>query len=118
MTELVWSSQMMREVIAPPGSADSKGERLHRAARRLGWKYSRAFAVWYADERVSLKPRELRQIEELTGVKYAQEELKQIDRLIAEADAHLMGQPENLRGAIIAALRSLASALDRPGVGE
>jgi len=40
MSELVFASRMMRERIAPAGSADSKGERLRNAANVLRWKYS------------------------------------------------------------------------------
>lgn len=114
MSELVFASTMMQTRIAPPGSAGSKGERLRNAAIALRWKFSRARDVWYADERVSLKPRELRKIEELTGVKYGQQEVKETDRLIDRADALLVGQPENFRGALLAAMRALAGAVDSP----
>lgn len=116
MSELVFASTMMQTRIAPPGSAGSKGERLRNAAMALRWKFSRARDVWYADERVSLKPRELRKIEELTGVKYGQREVKETDRLIERADALLEGQPAHFRGAFIAAMRAFAGSLDRTGI--
>lgn len=113
-SELVWSSQMMKEVIAPPGSAGSKGERVREAARLLHWKYSRAFAVWYEDERVSLKPRELRQIEEIAGVRYGQEELAINDDLIERATAILEQRPsQSLRRSFLSALRAFVRAADR-----
>lgn len=115
MSELVFASRMMREVIAPPGSADSKGERIRAAAQKLRWKFSRARDVWYADERVSLKPRELRKIEELSGVRYGQEEANEIDQLISRADALLARKGAGMDSAVVVALRALLCALDRPG---
>ena len=115
MSELVFASQMMRTRIAPAGSADSKGERLRNAARALRWKHSRARNVWYADPRVSIKPKELRQIEEMTGVKYGKQEVNEIDQLIARADALLGSHGEGFRGALVAALRQAISTVDRPG---
>ena len=115
MSELVFASKMMRERIAPPGSAASKGERIMLAATRLRWKLSRAATVWYGDERVSLKPRELRKIEEVSGVKYVLEELRTNDDLIANAEALLAGHEADFYSAFIAALRSVARA--RSGAG-
>lgn len=115
MSELVFASKMMRERIAPPGSAESKGERIMLAATRLRWKLSRAATVWYGDERVSLKPRELRKIEEVSGVKYAREELRTNDDLIANAEALLAGHEADFYSAFIAALRSVARARNSSG---
>lgn len=115
MSEVAWSSQMMREVIAPPGIAPSVSGRIRAVARALKWKYSRVFSVWYADERVSLKPRELRQIEEITGVRYGQEEIREIDHLIAKADELLARRDPNPDSALVAALRAFISVLDRAG---
>jgi hypothetical protein len=116
MSELVFASKMMRERIAPAGSAESKGERIMLAARRLHWKLSRATSVWYADERVSIKPRELRKIEEISGVKYAREELRTNDDLIANAEALLAGHEADFYGAFIAALRAVARARNSTGI--
>ena len=118
MSELDFASEMMRTRIAPAGSAGSKGERLRNAALALRWKYSRARNVWYADARVSIKPRELRQIEEMTGVKYGQQEVNEVDQLIARADELLGSQGEGFRSALVAALRQAISAVDRPGIGS
>lgn len=117
MSELVWASQMLRECIAPPGAAGSKSERIHAAARALRWKFSRAKSVWYADERTSIKPREIRKIEEITGVKYGREEVYEIDQLIERADALLASRQAYSGSAVAAALRALIGALDRPGTG-
>lgn len=114
MSELVFASQMMRTRIAPPGSAASKGERLLAAARALRWSDSRAKSVWYADERVSLKPRELRKIEEVSGVKYGRQEINELDQLISRADALLEGQDEDFYRPFVDAFREALRTLARP----
>jgi hypothetical protein len=118
MSELVFASRMMRERIAPPGSAPTVGARVAAAARHLKWKYSRAFSVWYADERVSLKPRELRQIEEFSGVKFGQQEVNEIDNLISRAGALLESQDQDFHSAFVAAIRAFTSALDSTRAGK
>lgn len=114
MSELAWASDQLRNYIAPPGSAASKGDRIRKAASILRWTYWRTHSVWYADERVSIKPRELRKIEDLTGVKYGRQELRANDELIATAEALLAGPKENLYGAFLAALRAVAGSSHRP----
>lgn len=119
MSELVFASQMMLRRIAPIGSAASKGERISAAASLLRWKISRAKTVWYADERVSLKPRELRKIEELSGVsyvEYAQREIRTNDDLIDQASALLAGHEADFYSAFFTALRSLARPHNRTGI--
>jgi hypothetical protein len=115
MSELVWASQMMRERIAPPGTGASKGERLRAAARLLRWKFSRAKDVWYADDRVSLKPQELRKIEEITGVKYGRKEVDKLDQLISRADALLESPNEDFYRPFIDAFRQALRAVARTG---
>jgi hypothetical protein len=117
MSELAFASQMMRDRIAPPGSAASKGERVRAAARALSWKFSRARDVWYADERVSIRPSELRKIEELAGVSYGQKELRELGELIARADALLEGQDADFYRPWVDAFRAFVGALHRPGTG-
>lgn len=114
VSELLWASEQMRERIAPRGSVK---ERIRNAALALGWKFSRARTVWYADERASLKPRELRRVEEIAGVEYGREEFRSVDRLIANADALLMGSDPDFLGAFVAAFRTFAGALDRARTG-
>jgi hypothetical protein len=115
MREVAWASGLMRSRIAPIGSAQSVETRIRNTARRLGWKFSRAKDVWYEDRRVSMKPVELRQIEEITGVKYGLEEVRSIDALVAQADALLMGTDPDFVRAFVAALRSMVGAADRAG---
>jgi hypothetical protein len=108
---------MLHERIAPIGSAASKGERLRAAALRLGWAHSRTRDVWYGDERVSLKPRELRKIEEVSGVTYARNEVDELDQVIARADALLQGASPNFRSALAGAIREAISAVVGAGIG-
>jgi hypothetical protein len=114
MSELAFASEMMREKIAPPSLSSSISARILAAARALRWKYSRAKDVWYADERVSIKPRELRKIEELSGVQYGKAEADSVALLISRADALLESQDPDFHGPFVAALRALVGALDRP----
>ncbi len=83
MSELAWASTQLRSY----ASNGSVKERIRAAARKLEWKFSRTKAVWYADDRVSLKAIELRRIEEVTGIAYGREELNSVETLIARADA-------------------------------
>lgn len=115
LTELSFVSRMMKERIAPAGAAESKTERIRLAARKLKWKYSRAFSAWYADPRVSIKPSELRDVEEKSGAKFGQSEVEEIDELIAKANSLLERRNPHIRRAFFAAARSFLSALNRPG---
>jgi hypothetical protein len=111
MSELTWASMQMRETIAPRGSVK---ERIRNAALVLGWDHSRARTIWYADERASIKPKELRRIEEVAGVTYGRQERGEVDRLIAQADALLAGYgDQDFIGAFVAALSTFTGALHR-----
>lgn len=113
MSELAFASEMLRERIAPVGSAQFVEQRIRAAARALRWKHSRAKGVWYADPRVSLKSRELRKVEEVAGVRYGRKEIEGVDLLIERADALLMGTDPDFHSAFIAAIRALAGAAHR-----
>lgn len=115
MTELTFASEMMQSRIAPVGSAQFVETRIRAAALALRWKFSRAKDVWYADPRVSLKPRELRKIEEVAGVQYGRAEVQEIDLLIGRADALLMGHDPDFHSPFVDALRALIGAVDRAG---
>jgi hypothetical protein len=117
MSEIAFASTQLKS-IAPPALSSHIGERIRAAAIRLGWSHSRTKDIWYADERVSIKPRELRQIEEVTGVRYGREELAEIDALISRADALLVGNIPDRGSPVLAALRALVGAFDRPGAGR
>lgn len=117
-TELEFAQRMLREVIAPVGSAASKGERLRAAAQALRWKFSRARDVWYGDERVSLKPSELRTIEEVSGVTYGRTEVDELDQIIARADALLQGAAPDFRSALAGAIREALRSVVGARIGE
>jgi hypothetical protein len=114
MSELAFVRGHLHENIAPPEVSSHIGERIRAAARRLGWGPSRTKDIWYGDERVSIKPRELRKIEEITGVRYGQAELSEIDALIARADTILASRGAGSGSPVLAALRALVGAADRP----
>ena len=112
--ELAFAQRAMREKIAPSGGGISKGERLQKAARRLKWNASRARDVWYADERVSLKAAELRQIEEISGLKFhEQQELSDIDDILARADALLVGEDTDFLRPFVAAIHEMCRVVAR-----
>lgn len=117
MSEVAFASEMLRERIAPPGIAPSVKERVSKAARALRWSYSRTRDVWYRDPRVSIKPRELRDIARLTGVEYGRQELTEIDALIAKADNLVMGGDPDFHSAFVAAARAFYRALRRARAG-
>jgi hypothetical protein len=110
MSEISWASERLQEDIAPRGSVK---ERIRDAAHALKWKYSRTRTIWYADERASIKPKELRRITEVTGIEYGQQEVREISALISQADALLEGVHEDFHRPFVAALRAFAGALDR-----
>ena len=116
MSELEFAQKMLKERIAPIGSAASKMERIRLAARKLKWKYSRAMTVWYGDERVSIKPSELRTVEETAGVRFEQkhEALEDVDDLIERAEALLGSKNQRVRRALFAAMRTFARNLVGP----
>lgn len=118
MSEIAFASNAMRERIAPIGSAQYVQGRIRLAARALRWSFSRSRDVWYADERVSLKPREVRDIEQASGIKYGRQEVGDVDALISRADALLMGTDPDFVRPFVAALRALVGAADRTGTKE
>jgi len=81
---------------------------------RRGWSANRVRDLWYADPRASApKWEEINDLEQLTGVKYARQELRTNDQLISQADALLMGTDPDFAGAFVTALRAFVGALDR-----
>ncbi len=97
----------LRERVAPPSFGSTKA-RIRHASRSLGWSANRTKDAWYADPRISISADELREIERNTGLRYAQEELRTNDDLIARASALLVGHEADFYSAFFAALRSLA----------
>ena len=101
-----------------PASVGPRKDRLRRCVRVLGWTYNRVNDVWKGDSRITIKARELVQIEEVTGLRYGRQELKEIDALISRSTALLHGQDEDFTGAFATALRAFYGALDRSRDGR
>jgi hypothetical protein len=115
MSELEFASNALCQHVAPVGSAQYIYQRIEIAARRLHWSESRTRDIWNADPRVDIKPRELRKIEEVTGLRYGRQELTEIDELIRRADALLDGPDEDFYRPFVAAFHAFIGALNRPG---
>lgn len=119
MSDLTWASNALQEHVAPKGTAQYVKERIDAARRALGWKYSRTRDIWYVDVRVSVKPREIRDIENYTGLRYGRHELSEVDALIGKADAlDALGQDEDFVGPFVAAIRAMVGAYHRARVGK
>jgi hypothetical protein len=118
MSELAWAAERLQVDIAPVGSAQYVETRIRLAATALKWSFSRARTVWYADERASIKPKELRRIEEVTGIEYGRQELRSVEQLIANADALTMGTDPDFASAFATALRAFAGAFHRPRASD
>nr|WP_313011661.1 hypothetical protein [Brucella intermedia] len=114
MSELVFASKVLKSHIAPPSVASGIGARILAASRALKWSFNRTKDVWYADERVSIKPRELRKLEEVSGVKYGQQELSEVEKLISRAQEILGDEDKDLARSFLAAFRAFLGAVDRP----
>lgn len=117
MSSVEFVQSALRDRVAPPLVGSVKA-RLRHAARALGWSQNRTKDAWYADPRISISADEIREIEKLTGLRYGREELQEIDELLGRA-GHLLASPHAHSGsAVLAALRALVGALDRPGTGS
>lgn len=103
MSAVEFCQANMRDVIAPPSMGSTK-ERIRSCARRLGWTFSRARDVWYADPRIAIKAEEVRDVEEATGLDYGRQELRTTDDLIRSASALLEGQDEDFYRAFVVAM--------------
>lgn len=108
----------LQERIAPLGSGKNVKDRIRAASRMLGWSYSRTKDAWYADPRISISADEIRVIEETAGVRYGRKEITENDRIIAKAEALLVGEDENLSRSFIAAFRAFLSVMDRTGASR
>ena len=113
MSSVDFAQHALRDYVAPPGIGSAK-ERIRHAARKLGWTHNRTRDVWYADPRISIHCDEMRAIEEVAGLRYGRQELKEIDAYIARAEALLHGSDEDHYRPFIAAMRAFFGALDRP----
>jgi hypothetical protein len=108
----LFAQDALQNYIAPKGKLK---DRLRKCATTLGWSHSRVNDVWYADPRITIRGRELVQIEQVTGLRYGRKELKEIDAYINRASALLEGPDEDFHRPFIAAMRAFFGALDRTG---
>lgn len=113
MSTVEFGQQALQTRIAPP-SLGSVKRRIQVAARELGWSYTRTRDVWYADERVSMKPQELFRIEAISGLQYARQEVRKHDAAIERANALLHGQDPHLVRTVVAAVFAALGLSDRP----
>lgn len=126
MTSVEFMQDAFREHIAPPEKG-SKKERLRHAINRMmqrneenrrrgrdyRWSENRVTACFNGDPRISPRADEIRDIEEMTGLRYAAQELRDIDDLIMAADALLAGPESDFYRPFVDAVRSMARAFDR-----
>lgn len=111
----------MRERIAPRALGLVKVRLPHaqRVLSRRGWTANRVRDLWYGDPRAAAPSwEEINDLEQITGLEYARQELRTNDQLMAQADALLMGTDPDFIGAFVAALRAVVGAVDRPGTGR
>lgn len=111
MSDVAWAQDALHQHF----NSGSKKERLRAASRKLGWGHWRTHSVWYGDERVAIRPQEIRRIEEVTGLAYARKELTEVDQLLERMDALLDGPDADINRPLIAAFRAFISTLDRTG---
>lgn len=117
LSETEWIAERIKLDIAPSSIGD-KSSRIYHAARKLGWKPSRAKDAWYADVRRTVHPRELRKVEQITGKKYGAPELQEVDELTARALSLLDGADAYPSSTLAAAMRAFISTLVSAGTGD
>lgn len=100
-----------------PRHIGSVKERLRHSTRLLAkrnWTANRVRDLWYNDPRASApKWEEITDLEELTGLQYARQEVRTNDQLISYADALLMGSDPDFASAFVTALRSVVGLRNR-----
>lgn len=102
----------LKAEIAPPSIGNVQA-RIRQAARDLGWSYTRTKDVWYADPKISVKPKELFRVEAVSGLSYAREEMRTNDAAIERATALLGGEDAHLIRAMATALFKALGLSDR-----
>lgn len=104
MGTTAFCQRALREEIAPANYGNVSA-RIRKAARVLGWSYTRTKDAWYADPRISISPTELFRIEAVSGLVYAREELRLNGNAIERANALLGGEDTRLFRTFVAAFR-------------
>lgn len=114
MSTVEFCSRALKDEVAPR-NIGSVQTRIRSAARDLGWSYSRTKSVWYADERVSIKPKELFRVEAISGLTYAREEMRKHDSAIERATALLGSEGPHIISEIVAAVVARLGLSHRTG---
>lgn len=115
MSGVQQASEILQKKIAPVGLCQSVAERIRHAARKLGWSYSRTKEIWYRNAR-AIQYEEMLKAKEVAGLTDAQDELAEVDSLIANADRLLDRKDPAVKRAIRAGLRAFFGALNRTRV--
>lgn len=124
MSAVEFMSHGLKDRIAPPQLGSVKARLRHATSvvlrhdkkfqrRERRWTANRVRDAWYADPRISQSADEIRDIEEITGLRYGREEVREIDALIRQADALLDGQDSDFYSPFVAAMRSFVRTLAR-----
>lgn len=105
----------LRDHVAPItiGSVKARLQHATRIMARRSWSANRVRDCWYADTRIRPDADEIRDIEEITGLRYGREELRSLETLIAQADALLEGSDADFHRPFLDALRAVARLADR-----
>ena len=114
MGSVAFAQMALRDRVAPPGIGSVK-QRINVATRKMGWKISRTKDVWYADPRISINADEMRDLERVSGLVYARQEMRTNDELIAKIDAFMVGHDADFYSAFRTAVRSFLGLPDRSG---
>ena len=111
----LFAQDALQNYIAPKGKLK---DRMNKCVRVLGWTHNRVNDVWRLDPRITIRGHELVKIEQVTGLRYGRQELKEIDAYINRAEALLEGPDEDFHRPFIAAMRAFFGALDRTGASR
>lgn len=128
MSSVEFVQDAFRECIAPPDIGTKKERLRHaitrmmrrneenrRAGRSYRWTVNRVTDCFNGDRRISINADELRDVEDITGLRYAATELREIDDIIAAADALLDGPEADFYRPFVDAVRAMARVFNSPG---
>lgn len=117
MSSVEFAQYALKTRVAPPsiGSVKARLRTARRVMARRGWTDNRTKDFWYADPRISASADEIRDIEEITGLQYGKQEVRELSHLISRADALLDGPEADFYRPFVDAFRAMARAFDRPG---
>lgn len=116
MSSVEFAQFALKTRVAPAsiGSVKARLRTARRVMARRGWTDNRTKDFWYADPRISPSADEIRDIEEITGLRYGKQEVRELSHLIARADALLDGPEADFYRPFVDAFRAMARAFDRP----